>query len=152
MYFCACAISLDCLLCSHKVPPKKQLFAECVASTPTLSMQASTKLYRALALWWSLVTWLSTFNILSFCSRYCHRLCHVIVIVTSVYVYIAPKKAVTKFYKCACKSTKVDEKCIFNKKCKTEAIIYKVEWIPTSHTYLHREVIRTSFKENKSAY
>ena len=46
-----------------------------------------------------------------------------------------PKKAV-KFYKCACKSTKVDGKCMFNEQCKKEAIIYKVEWIPTGHTYI----------------
>merc|ERR1711966_219062 len=46
-----------------------------------------------------------------------------------------PKKAV-KFYKCACKSTKVDGKCMFNEQCKKEAIIYKVEWTPTSHTYI----------------
>ena len=48
-----------------------------------------------------------------------------------------PKKAV-KFYKRACKSTKVDGKCIFNEKCKTEALIYKVEWISTSHTYIRK--------------
>ena len=46
-----------------------------------------------------------------------------------------PKKA-AKFYKCACKSTKVDGKCMFNEQCKKEATIYKVEWIPTSHTYI----------------
>ena len=47
----------------------------------------------------------------------------------------SPKKAV-EFYKCAYKITKVDGKCIFEEKCKTEAIIYKDEWIPTSHTYI----------------
>ena len=46
-----------------------------------------------------------------------------------------PIKAV-KFYKCACKGTKVDGKCIFEEQCKKEAIIYKVEWTPTSHTYI----------------
>ena len=47
------------------------------------------------------------------------------------------KKAV-KFYKCACKSTKVDGKCMFNEQCKTEAIIYKVHWVPTGHTYIRK--------------
>ena len=36
-----------------------------------------------------------------------------------------PKRA-DKYHRCACKSTKVDRKCMFDKKCKTEAVIYNV--------------------------
>ena len=46
------------------------------------------------------------------------------------------QKKTAKLYKCACKSTKVDGKCMFNEQCKTEAIIYKVQWIPTGHAYI----------------
>ena len=46
-----------------------------------------------------------------------------------------PKKA-SKYHQCACRSTKVDGKCMFDGKCKTEAIIYNVQWIPTSHNYI----------------
>ena len=50
---------------------------------------------------------------------------------------LEPKKAV-KFYKCACKSRKVDGKCMFNEQCKTEAMLYKVQWIPTGYTYIRK--------------
>ena len=57
-----------------------------------------------------------------------------------------PKRA-DKYYKCAYKSTKVDGKCMFDKKCKTEVIIYNAQWIPTGHTY-----IGESQGKNKPAY
>ena len=62
-----------------------------------------------------------------------------------------PKRA-DKYYKCACKITKVDGKCISSKICKTEAIIYNIQRIPTGHTYLHQEVTGPSFKKNKLAH
>ena len=62
-----------------------------------------------------------------------------------------PKRA-DKYYKCACKITKVDGKCISSKICKTEAIIYNVQRTPIGHTYLHQEVTGPSFKKNKLAH
>ena len=46
------------------------------------------------------------------------------------------REQINTYYKCACKSTKLDGKCIFDKKCKTEAISYNVQQIPTGHTYI----------------
>ena len=49
-----------------------------------------------------------------------------------------PKRAV-KYNQCACKTTKFDGKCMFNEKCKTEAIVYNVQWIPTGDTVVPRQ-------------
>ena len=46
-----------------------------------------------------------------------------------------PKKA-SKYHQCACRSTKVDGKCMFDGDCKKEAIIYNVLWVPTGHNYI----------------
>ena len=59
-----------------------------------------------------------------------------------------PKKTI-KFYKCACKNTKVDGKCMFNEQCKTEAIIYKIQWIPTGHTYIRKSQGNLSKRTNQ---
>ena len=57
-----------------------------------------------------------------------------------------PKKAV-KYRKCARKSTKVDGKCMFDKKCRTEAMIYNIKWVPTVCTYIGKSHRATSQKE-----
>ena len=46
-----------------------------------------------------------------------------------------PKKA-NKYHQCACRSTKVDRKCMFDGKCKTGAIVYNIQSTPTGHTYI----------------
>ena len=43
-----------------------------------------------------------------------------------------------KYHQCACRSTKVDGTCMFDEKCKTEAIIYNVQWVRTGHTYIRK--------------
>ena len=62
-----------------------------------------------------------------------------------------PKRA-DKYYKRACKSTKVDGKCIFDEKFKTEAIICSVQYIPTGHTYIGKSQGNLSKRRCKSAY
>ena len=46
------------------------------------------------------------------------------------------QKKASKYHQCACRSTKVEGKCMFDGKCKTEAIIYNVLWVPTGHNYI----------------
>ena len=46
------------------------------------------------------------------------------------------QKNASKYHQCACRSPKVEGKCMFDGKCKTEAIIYNVLWVPTGHNYI----------------